>query len=76
MAYTEEQQQAFYLIEKLDQLLYQVEGMMKSRKNPTNDPIVFEITQGQFDVQKFRRLLRRWKVLLEQIPDEIPDKLE
>lgn len=76
MGYTEEQTQAFYLINQLDKLLYQVENIMKNRHNPTNDPIIFEITQGQFDVQKFRRLLKRWAILIEQIPDEIPDKLE
>ena len=76
MGYTEEQTQAFYLINQLDKLLYQVENIMKNRHNPTNNPIIFEITQGQFDVQKFRRLLKRWAILIEQIPDEIPDKME
>ncbi len=71
--YTEEQLQAFKLIEKTDTLLFHIEQMMKNRKNPTNHPIIFEITQGQFDVQKFRRRLQRWKDLLELIYEEIPD---
>lgn len=74
--YTPEQLQAFALFEHADNILFIIQKAMKDRENPTNNPIIFEITQGQFDVQKFRRLLKRWKDLIGTIYEEIPDELD
>lgn len=71
--YTEEQLQAFGLIEKADRILFAIETAMKNRTNPSNNAIIFEIKQGMYDVQKFRRLLQRWKDLIELVPGEIEE---
>lgn len=72
--YTPEQQMAFRLISNADKILFMMEDAMRKRGNPTNHPIVFEITQGQYDIQKFRRLLQRWRDLIELLSEEIPDQ--
>ena len=71
--YTPEQEMAFRLISNADKILFMMESAMKNRANPTNNPIIFEITQGQFDILKFRRQLHRWRDLIELITEEVPD---
>lgn len=63
--YTDEQNAIFSLIAELDASLFKAEQMMKYKTNPTNDPIIFEVTQGIYDIRKMRRLIQRWRNLIE-----------
>jgi hypothetical protein len=61
----EEKQAAFALWEKADVILFEIEQVIDAKRNPTKNPIIFEIKQGFYDVRKFRKLLLHWKDLIE-----------
>ena len=63
---TQEQLLMLKLAEDADLALYRIEQAMSGRINPSNDPVVEQITDGIGDVRQLRRQIHRWKVLIEK----------